>query len=95
MTLLLVHMTNNSELDCIQFIKYIPNACWKKADTGNDSNNVLWVTLSSCVDTPTILVVNNNDEQIEMVFQKVGSTIRVKDNSICYHKANLVRMKKL
>jgi hypothetical protein len=87
-------MTSTTELDCIQFTKYAPNACWKKADTGNDPSSVLWVTLSSCVDTPTIMVVNN-EEQIEMVFHKVGSTVRVKDNSICYHKANLVRIKKL
>ena len=85
-------MTSATELDCIQFTEYHPNECWKKADT--DPQNVLWVTLSSSTETPSVIVINKL-EKMELIFHKVGSTIRIKDNCLCYHKINLVRVKKL
>jgi hypothetical protein len=87
-------MTTDSELDCIQFAEYVPNECWKKADSGVDLTSTLWITLSSCTEVPKVIITNKS-EKVELIFQKVGSTIRVKDNRLCYHKSNLVRVNKL
>lgn len=87
-------MMTASELDCIQFTEYMPNDCWKKADSGTDPSSTLWITLSSSTETPKVIITSKS-EKLELVFQKVGSTIRVKDHRLCYHKTNLVRVNKL
>ena len=87
-------MMTTSELDCMQFTEYTPNECWKKADSGTDPTSILWITLSSSMETPKVIVTNKS-EKLELVFQKVGSTIRIKDHCLCYHKTNLVRVNKL
>jgi hypothetical protein len=87
-------MTIASGLDCIQFTEYMPNDCWKKADSGIDPESTVWVTLSSCTEIPKVAIINKSGK-MELIFQKVGTTIRIKENCLCYHKSNLVRMNKL
>ncbi|TLX95837.1 MAG: hypothetical protein E6K91_01765 [Thaumarchaeota archaeon] len=87
-------MEDEPGLDCIAFTQFIPNECWKKTSSGGDRNSIMWVTLSSCTTTPKVLVINKL-ERMELIFTKVGSTIVVKDNRLCYHKGNLIGIEKL
>jgi len=87
-------MKEQAGVDCIAFTECIPNECWKKSSAGSDPYSITWVTLSSCTTTPKVLVINKL-ERTELVFSKVGSTIVIKDNRLCYHKSNLVRIDKL
>jgi len=77
-------MKEQAGVDCIAFTECIPNECWKKSSAGSDPNSI----------TPKVLVINKL-ERTELVFSKVGSTIVIKDNRLCYHKSNLVRIDEL
>ena len=82
-----------AELDCIPFTEYIPNECWKKVAFGTDLG-IMWITLPSCSEIAKVLVINRL-EKMELVFTKVNSTITIRDNCLCYHKSNLIRIDKL
>ncbi|OLE40111.1 MAG: hypothetical protein AUG16_05565 [Thaumarchaeota archaeon 13_1_20CM_2_39_20] len=87
-------MVTLAKLDCIPFTEYIPNKCWKQANSDSDPTSTLWVTLPTCTEIPKVVVINKS-EVMELFFTKLGSTIRIKDNCICYHRSNLIGKKNL